>query len=203
MWPKGRRPEPETKLKGRASCAPWQREVDHREDEGTTAPWGCTVTRRPASTLRVHTQADPGPHVRARQSACADTYPHRQPHTPQGPHRLQVRILFVRAAVPRDETNDLPKPADVGAHLLQRAAGSKQFPGHTAVTVPTRVAARLPTGHSEALQLGDVLVQIQRLRVQEGPAVLHGLPGDDLLHRHLHLLAVEGVLPVKTHKHGV
>lgn len=46
---------------------------------------------------------------------------------------------------------------------------------------------------SEVLQLRDAPVQVQGVGVGEGPAMLHGPPRNDLLHGHLHFLAVECV----------
>lgn len=57
------------------------------------------------------------------------------------------------------------------------------------------VQTRGRRGRSEALQLGDVPVPVQGLGVREGCVVLGGLPSNDALHGHFHLLAVEGVLP--------
>lgn len=76
---------------------------------------------------------------------------------------------------------------------------SRPFLEHTS----PRTGARGRDGgrsSSEALQLGDVPVQVQGLGVREGPTLLHRLPGDDLLHGHLHFLAVEGVLRARGEK---
>lgn len=144
MWPEGQRPEPETKVKGRKRCAPEPSEVDHRRTPRTQWLLG-VCTHRPTPAPPVH---GAGARVQRRTPTDCHTHAPRPLSAPRPESHLCVWRL---RQSPGNEKHDLPNPTDTSANLLQRAAGVYANPRTHSRHGATRVAARLPAGHSEAL----------------------------------------------------
>lgn len=158
--------------------------------EGEVAPRGCAAARGLAErAVHMTGRLPPATSVRARR---VHVQGHAPTHTrPVGPQVRRACRMWQTGHPHTDHRHGASPPESTGA--------PQDPPAHTGA------AARAQGGEtwSEALQLGQVPVQIQGLRVREGPTVIHSLPGDDLLHSHLHLLAVERVLPGGESRHGM